>query len=150
MRLRAALFQFAKETKDLRATEQIVTGARMNLPRANLVRRQIPHLEVAEGFRPRILPQRFRDRAEKLHRPGLRPHPAGMIHVRGKSPFRRAPAAAIMGDHISKSIPLEFHVRAFAQLRLDLRPHRFFVKRGGRLPGQGRDHREHFLFAHQA
>ncbi len=123
----------------------------MNLALAHLERGQVPHLEIAKRFLLRIAPESRRDRTEKFHFAICAADPAGMIHVRGQTPVRRPfPPPLVMGDHISKPVALEFYVRHFPELRLDLIPNRVLVERSGRLRRQRLDHREHFLFAHPA
>ncbi len=123
----------------------------MYLPVANLEWRQVPHLEIAERFLLRIAPETRRDRTEKFHFVILAADPAGMIHVRGQAPVGGPfPAPLVMRDHIAKPVALEFHVRHFPQLALDLVPDRVLVKRSGWLRGQRFHHREHFFFAHRA
>src|SRR5688500_10150730 len=58
-------FQFSKKTDDFRATEQVITRARVDLPIPDLKCRQIPHGEIAELLPPRIDQKALGHRTEK-------------------------------------------------------------------------------------
>ena len=65
MDIRFRGLQFPEETDDLRATEQVVTGAGMNLPVLELERRQVPHREIAELPPARVDQKPLGHRTEK-------------------------------------------------------------------------------------
>lgn len=124
----------------------------MNLSVANLKGRQIPHLEIAKRSLLRIAAKLRGDRAEKLHLAVFAANPARMIHMRGQRPIRGpSPAASLIPrNNVPKVVLLEPYVRNFAQLRLDLRPHRVLMKGSGRLIRQRRHDGEHLFLAHLA
>ena len=151
MRVSGLVLQLAKYADNLCATEQVVTGAGVDLTIANLKRQKIPHLEVAKGPLLWIAAKPRGNGTEKLHVAVFVADPARMIHMCGQAPFRGpSPTALIVGNDVPKAIPLELYMRNFPQLGLDLRSHRIFVKGSGRLVRQRFHDCEDFLFTHLA
>jgi hypothetical protein len=134
MDLRLRGLELSKETDDLRAAEQIIAGAGMNLAILQFKRGQIPHGEIAELASTWIDQKALGDRTEKTPVAVFSADPAGVIHVRGEGPARARPRSpAITRHHVPVDVMLDLYMPALAQLRHDRIPDRLLVKGGCRL-----------------